>query len=438
MKAVDPDGDKVYYGLSGLPQGTTYTPVVADNSAVFSWTPQPAHGGNTYTGTFSCSDGKGGSDSETIEITVSTYATLTPTPTPLPEPTPQPDPTPTTRPAPVVPVTLTFDSSPSPRPTGLPSPEPSTTPLTAYLYVLNGRGHIPHQVTFALKIENYVGAYQTEWDFNNDGIIDAQGASTLVHTYNEAGDYRPCVMVTDENLNSTQVCSVAPVIIREPMEVIVEADPGIVKQGSPVSYHLTVRNAIGRIMAVWDYDNDGSVEAKGTRDTIYTYQNPGDYIASVVVIDQAKAYAIGMLETPVHVYDETLICGDDTCSAHEDFLNCPDDCPSTFCSNGNDDDLDGFIDLDDPDCEDAKDTSEFSDDYFDAVLNPGDRYHLFDEWYISVSLDGRYYTIDNNNRPTYTPADVSEMIQQHIDEGRSQIGNCQGVEGFTSDALDNF
>jgi len=219
------------------------------------------------------------------------------------------------------------------------------------------------------------------------------------------------------------------------MEATLEVNPETVRQGEPVTFDLTVRNAIGRVDTIWDYDNDGTPDARGSRNTIYSYENPGAYMASVIVKDQVPTSVRVTSEKPLQVYNDSLICGDAICSPYEDPLTCPADCPTTFCSNGKDDDRDGLIDLADPDCENAQDASEFSLEYFDAVLNPGEKYHLFDGWYLSVSSDGNYYRLYNNSRPTYESTDISDMIQQHIDEAESEIQNCRGVEGFSPDGL---
>jgi hypothetical protein len=53
--------------------------------------------------------------------------------------------------------------------------------------------------------------------------------------------------------------------------------------------------------------------------------------------------------------DCDFVCGDGTCDAGEDSCNCPDDCglppgTETSCTDGFDNDCDGFVDCDDVDC----------------------------------------------------------------------------------------
>lgn len=350
--------------------------------------------------------------------------TMTPMPNPTPTllpPTPQPTLTPIPKPTPTPKPTIT----PKPKPTPTPVPRPWSVTLKTY----NNSGHAPHRVIFLLNIVNKKGSYTAQWDFNNDGVIDAkEPAQCRLYTYTEPGVYQPCVTVTNDSRQSKKVCASSPVTILGPLGAVVKADPAVVEQGAPVVLNLTVTNALGVSDAAWDYEDDGKVDAQGLEPQKHIYSAPGDYSPRVKVMDQTST-AVWAEVNPVHVYDSKLVCGDLVCSRHEDHLTCPGDCPATFCSNGKDDDRDGLVDLRDPDCENAKDASEFTAEYFDAVLNRGDKYQLFDEWFISASPDGSHYQIYNvDTPPDYNPGEISEMIRQHIEEGKARLLLTPDVE----------
>jgi hypothetical protein len=57
--------------------------------------------------------------------------------------------------------------------------------------------------------------------------------------------------------------------------------------------------------------------------------------------------------TDVPVFPGSFCCGDSICDSGESCANCGLDCTlgSELCSGGIDDDCDGFVDCDDPDCD---------------------------------------------------------------------------------------
>jgi len=131
-----------------------------------------------------------------------------------------------------------------------------------------------------------------DWDINNDGTFDFETASpTLYHAYDDDGEYRVRVRVTDDDAASA---------ISDPITVTVENRPANVSRidwapidpvdGETVSFTPTATDPDGTITAwLWEF-GDGETAAVETPS--HTFQDNGVYPVSLTVTDDDGASTV--------------------------------------------------------------------------------------------------------------------------------------------------
>jgi PKD repeat protein len=134
-----------------------------------------------------------------------------------------------------------------------------------------------------------------EWDFQGDGVFDAQG-SVVKHSYEKMGVHDAVLRVTD-SIGETSVDTIKVTVLnREPLaafnytpqepafhEVISFLDASIDEDGSIVSWH-------------WDF-GDG---AKSTdANTSHAYEDKGTYLVTLTVTDEDGGVGEVTVEVPL-------------------------------------------------------------------------------------------------------------------------------------------
>ena len=124
-----------------------------------------------------------------------------------------------------------------------------------------------------------------QWDFENDGVYDAQGEQTS-YTYNQKGTYTVKLKVTDSIGETHTDTSILNVIT--PDEPVADAGPDQTTYvgervdfsgfGSTASAGATIERY------QWDYENDGVYDSEG-ENTFWTYDTEGTFTAKLNVID---------------------------------------------------------------------------------------------------------------------------------------------------------
>lgn len=126
---------------------------------------------------------------------------------------------------------------------------------------------------------------QFQWDFENDGVYDAQGEQTS-YTYTEKGVYTVKLKVTDSiGETDTDTCIITAITPNKPV-----ADAGsdqTTKVGERVDFDGSSSTAstgatIERYQ--WDIENDGVYDSEG-ENTFWTYDTEGTYTAKLKVTD---------------------------------------------------------------------------------------------------------------------------------------------------------
>ncbi len=139
-------------------------------------------------------------------------------------------------------------------------------------------GNAPLTVNFT---DNSTGSISTwEWDFNNDGTIDATTQNPS-YEYTEAGTYSVSLTVGDGTSTVTET-KTDYIIVNEPVVADFTADA--TSGDAPLTVNFT-DNSTGNISTwEWDFDNDGNVDAT-TQNPSYEYTQAGNYTVALTVGD---------------------------------------------------------------------------------------------------------------------------------------------------------
>jgi PKD repeat protein len=148
-------------------------------------------------------------------------------------------------------------------------------------------GKIPFQVSFDGSNSYDTGGIivSYEWDFDNDGNIDAIGV-TVQHIYQTAGNHTCKLTVTDNDnmtdYDTIQIQASTPL----PPVAVFSADPATGYARLAVSF-----NASGSydddgniVLYEWDFDNDAIIDATGVA-PIHTYDIADVYTVTLTVTD---------------------------------------------------------------------------------------------------------------------------------------------------------
>jgi PKD repeat protein len=124
-----------------------------------------------------------------------------------------------------------------------------------------------------------------EWDFENDGVIDAEGAKTS-YTYNVKGQYTVVLRVTDSlGQVDTDTCLIA-VLNRAPIASFTYTPTDITIQDA-VNFIDTSQDTDGSIVSwYWDF-GDGTTSTD--RNPTHKYSSEGNYTVTLTVTDNDGA-----------------------------------------------------------------------------------------------------------------------------------------------------
>lgn len=127
-----------------------------------------------------------------------------------------------------------------------------------------------------------------EWDFDNDGLTDATGA-TVTHSFPAVGARPVRLRVTDNEGAAADVTKVVPVQAAPPTACFdfTPADPNT---GDAVAFDASCStDPDGQILLYeWDFDDDGLTDATGMAVT-HSFPTPGVYPVTLTVTDNDGA-----------------------------------------------------------------------------------------------------------------------------------------------------
>ena len=119
-----------------------------------------------------------------------------------------------------------------------------------------------------------------EWDFNGDGILDAQGASAT-NTFATGGPKRVATRVTDAAVEQT-VVQTNVAVNGAPTVAGIDISPRAPRSGQLVRFSRRASDPDGHALSTaWDTDSDGQFDDAPGR----TYRRGGEYPVSVRVSD---------------------------------------------------------------------------------------------------------------------------------------------------------
>jgi PKD repeat protein len=139
-----------------------------------------------------------------------------------------------------------------------------------------------------------------EWDFNNDGVTDATGA-TVTHAFTIVGARAVNLKVTDNEGGFDYVTHVVPVQASPPTAEFTFS-PQTPNTGQVVSFDASGSvDPDGTIVLYeWDFNSDGNTDATGLMVT-HSWPSPGVYPVTLVVTDNDGAVGAVTHGVPVQV-----------------------------------------------------------------------------------------------------------------------------------------
>lgn len=170
-------------------------------------------------------------------------------------------------------------------------------PPTAEIVGLKDGDRVQKDVSFQGKGTDPEGRAVTyEWDFG-DGTKGT--GESPAHTYAEAGkEYTVTLVVSDEGKAKSKPVKVK-IYVNAPPVAVAEATPTSGKPPLTVEFDGSKSSdKEGAVAYSWDFNGDGtedSTEAKGS----FTYEQPGDYTATLTVTDADGATATATVEIKV-------------------------------------------------------------------------------------------------------------------------------------------
>ncbi len=158
------------------------------------------------------------------------------------------------------------------------------------------------QVQFTATATNAVGTVVYSWDFQSDGVYDAQGQN-VTYTYTSPGTYTVTLQGIDSQghiaKDTVTVNVIGSTPTNNPPTVWIGTDGNVTSGEAPltVKFLAHAEDSDGTIVSyVWNFgDGETSTEQFPT----HTYNNPGTYNVTLVVTDNQGATAIGTLTITV-------------------------------------------------------------------------------------------------------------------------------------------
>lgn len=160
-------------------------------------------------------------------------------------------------------------------------------------------GDAPLYVDFsanASDIDGYIVLY--EWDFDGDGIFDADTGtvSDISYIYSDPGTYSPKLKITDDggaSVISAPLSITVTSTINQLPTLSLTAVPDSGSAPLEVSFESNASDPDGNIVRYeWDFDGNGTIDATtGSNPLTHVYQDPGTYTARLRITDDSGAIA---------------------------------------------------------------------------------------------------------------------------------------------------
>lgn len=152
-------------------------------------------------------------------------------------------------------------------------------PLGAEVTATPINGTAPQEISFDVTASGGTGPYTYSWDFGDGSAASTQ--RNPKHNYTVGGNYTAKVTVTDK-LGRSIVENAPTVAIAPGVTVVITAQPSAGPYPLVVKFTSTVTNYDGDLTYSWNFGDGGtSDEASPT----HTYEEPGNYSASLTVTD---------------------------------------------------------------------------------------------------------------------------------------------------------
>lgn len=153
-------------------------------------------------------------------------------------------------------------------------------------------GTVPLSTNFTASVSGGSGVYNSySWNFN-DGNTQLTSSNNVQHKYNNYGNYKGIVTVTDNQGNSeTAQC---PEIIVKPINLSVSCSASPTSGMAPLGVNFFANPSGGSgnyVNYAWNY-KDGSSQNTNTNTVNHIYQNSGTYHASITVLDSNNNIAL--------------------------------------------------------------------------------------------------------------------------------------------------
>lgn len=121
-----------------------------------------------------------------------------------------------------------------------------------------------------------------EWDFNNDGIIDASTQNPS-HMFDTAGTYTISLTVGDGSETATET-KVSYITIEAPIELRANFSASSTNGIAPFSVSFTDESTGNVISWEWDFNNDGTIDAT-SQNPSFTFDTAGLYTVVLTISD---------------------------------------------------------------------------------------------------------------------------------------------------------
>ncbi len=153
-------------------------------------------------------------------------------------------------------------------------------------------GVAPLQVTFtnqSMAFNTTITSWQ--WDFDNNGAVDATGQGPHTYTYTQIGVYTAKLTVSDaQGLSDSEIKSS---YIRATPEPTVTADFLATPRNGVAPLQVTFTNQSSATNTTltnwqWDFDNNGTTDASGIGPHAFTYAVAGTYSVKLTVSDGSR------------------------------------------------------------------------------------------------------------------------------------------------------
>jgi PKD repeat protein len=153
------------------------------------------------------------------------------------------------------------------------------------------------------------GSLVYRWDFGNGGSTNDATGQVVTHAYQQAGQFRAKVTVTDpDGATDTATVDVVVELPNTAPTAQAAATPSLVETGQTVTFSAagsTDAEDPGSLVYRWDLGNGGSTNDATGQQVTHAYPDAGQYVATVTVTDPDGATDTDSVDVLVEVPDTT-------------------------------------------------------------------------------------------------------------------------------------